>query len=59
MSRPIVLLLGALLWLSFAVVAVIHVVLGDWMGPLAAVVIVAIPATLVYTRRRMLATASR
>ena len=55
MSRPIVLLLGALLWVTFAVVAVIHVLLGDWMGPLAAVVIVAIPATAYYGRRRMLA----
>ena len=55
MSRPIVLLLGTLLWVSFAVVAFIHVLLGDWMGPVAAVVIVTIGATLYYTRRRMLA----
>ena len=59
MSRPIVLLLGALLWVSFAVVAAAHVLLGDWMGPLAAVVVVAIPATLYFARRRILATASR
>jgi hypothetical protein len=59
MSRPIVLLLGAVLWMSFAVVAVIHVLLGDWMAPLAAVVIVAIPATVYLGRRRVLATASR
>jgi hypothetical protein len=54
MSRPIVLLLGTVLWVSFAVVALIHVSLGDWMGPLASVVIVAIATTLYYTRRRML-----
>ena len=59
MSRPIVLLLGALLWVTFGVVAVIHVLLGDWMGPLAAVAIVAIPATVYFARRRILATASR
>jgi hypothetical protein len=55
MSRSIVLLLGAVLWVSVAVIAAIHVLLGDWMGPLAAVVIVAIPATVYYGRRRILA----
>jgi hypothetical protein len=55
MSRSIVLLLGAVLWVSVAVIAAIHVLLGDWIGPLAAVVIVAIPAAVYYGRRRMLA----
>jgi hypothetical protein len=56
MSRQIVLVLGVLLWVSVAVVAVIHVLLGDWMGPLASAVLVLTGFAAYHARRRMLAT---
>jgi len=40
MPRTVVIALGVLLWTTFAVVAVVHALLGDWMGPVAAGIVV-------------------
>jgi hypothetical protein len=57
MSRPLVLLLGTALWVSFGVVVLMHVLSGDWMSPLAAVVVVATGFAVYHARRRISATA--
>ena len=57
MSRPLVILLGTALWVSYGVVVVLHVLAGDWIGPVVSVVVVATGFTLYHARQRMAATA--
>ena len=57
MSRNLIIALGVLLWSTFAIVAFAHVLAGDWLGPVLAVVFVAI-ATSVWHLRRGLVKAS-
>jgi hypothetical protein len=52
MSRNLTIAIGTLLWVSFAVVALLHVALGDWMGPAVAVVIVTATVAAYHARRR-------
>ena len=52
MSRNLTLALGVLLWVSFAVVALIHVASGDWVGPALAVVVVTAVVSAYHARRR-------
>ena len=52
MSRSLTLALGGLLWVSFGVVALIHVASGDWIGPALAVVIVTAVMSAYHARRR-------
>jgi hypothetical protein len=52
MSRNLTLALGVLLWVSFAVVALLHVASGDWIGPALAVVIVTAVVAAYHARRR-------
>jgi hypothetical protein len=53
MSRNLTIAVGTLLWLSFAVVALVHVaVLDDWIGPAVAVVIVTAVVAAYHARRR-------
>jgi hypothetical protein len=52
MSRTLTLALGVLLWVSFVVVALIHVALGDWIGPALAVVVVTAVMSVYHARRR-------
>jgi hypothetical protein len=56
MSRNVVLVLGAILWVSFAVVAIVHAIAGDWMGPLIAVIVVTTGVVLYHARQRVLKT---
>ena len=58
MSRPLVLLFGTVLWVTFGVVVLQHVLSGDWMSPLAAVVVVATGFAVYHARRRMSAAAA-
>jgi hypothetical protein len=58
MSRPLVLLLGTALWVSFGLVVLMHVRSGDWMSPLAAIIVVAIGFAVYHARRRMSGTAA-
>jgi hypothetical protein len=52
MSRNITFVLGVVLWFSFAVVALIHAISGDWMGPAVAVVVVTAVVATYHARRR-------
>jgi hypothetical protein len=52
MSRNLTLAVGVLLWVSFAVVALIHVASGDWVGPALAVVVVTAVMSVYHARRR-------
>ncbi len=52
MSRNLTIALGVLLWVSFAVVALIHVAVGEWIVPVLAVVIVAAMVGTYHARRR-------
>jgi hypothetical protein len=53
MSRNLTLALGTILWVSFAVVVLVHVlVLGDWIGPAVAVVFVTAVVAAYHARRR-------
>ena len=52
MSRNLTIVLGTLLWVSFAVVALLHVASGDWMGPALAVVVVTAVMSAYHARRR-------
>jgi len=52
MSRNLTIAVGTLLWLSFAVVALVHVALGDWIGPAVAVVVVTAVVAAYHARRR-------
>ena len=52
MSRTLTIALGVLLWVSFVVVALIHVASGDWVGPALAVVVVTAVMSAYHARRR-------
>jgi len=52
MSRNLTIAVGTLLWVSFAVVALLHVAAGDWSGPAAAVVFVTAVVAAYHARRR-------
>jgi hypothetical protein len=52
MSRNLTIALGVLLWVSFALVVLLHVASGDWIGPALAVVIVTAVVTFYHARRR-------
>jgi len=54
MPRNVVLVMGVLLWTSFAVVAVVHTAVGDWQGPLAAGIVVTAVVAAWHMRRRLL-----
>jgi hypothetical protein len=56
MPRNVVIALGVLLWTSFAVVAVAHAVLGDWMGPVVAGIVVTAVVVAWHMRQRRLKT---
>ena len=51
MSRNLIIALGVLLWTAFAVVVFVHALSGDWMGPVLAVVIVAVTTSVWHLRR--------
>ena len=53
MSRTLIIALGVLLWTSFAIVAFVHALAGDWQGPVLAVIIVAIATSAWHMRRRL------
>jgi hypothetical protein len=57
MSRPVVLVFGALLWGSFAVVTLVHVASGQWMVPLASVIVVGTVVAAYHTLPRVFAAA--
>ena len=57
MSRPVVLLFGALLWGTFAIVALAHIAFGNPLVPLAAVLIVATGVAIYHAWPRELTTA--
>ena len=57
MSRPVVLLFGALLWGTFAIVALAHIAFGNPLVPFAAVLIVATGVTVYHAWPRELTTA--
>jgi len=57
MSRPVVLLFGALLWGTFAIVAVAHIALGNPLVPVAAALIVATGVAVYHAWPRALETA--
>lgn len=59
MSRSLVLLFGTVLWVTFGVVVLLHVQSGEWMSPLAAVIVVATGFGVYHARRRMSATAEQ
>jgi len=52
MSRTLTLALGVVLWVSFAIVAFLHVDSGDWVGPALAIVIVTTGVAIYHARRR-------
>ncbi len=56
MSRNLLLAIGAFLWASFTVVAILHAIAGDWMGPVVAGIVVTTVVALWHTRRRLLRT---
>jgi hypothetical protein len=56
MSRNLLLAMGALLWASFAVVAILHAIAGDPLGPVVAAIVVTAVVALWHTRRRLLRT---
>jgi hypothetical protein len=56
MPRNVVIAMGVLLWASFAVVAVVHAVVGDWMGPVVAGIVVTTVVVAWHMRRRLLRT---
>ena len=56
MSRPVVLLFGALLWGTFAIVAVAHVAFGNPLVPVAAAIIVATGVAVYHAWPRALTT---
>ena len=51
MSRIMIIALGVLLWTAFAIVAFVHVLAGDWLGPVLAVIIVATGTSAWHLRR--------
>jgi hypothetical protein len=54
MPRNVVIALGVLLWTSFAVVAIVHAIVGDWMGPVVAGIVVTAVVTAWHMRRRLI-----
>ena len=54
--RNVLLAVGALLWASFALWATLHVIAGDWLGPLIALIVVLPVFALRHARRRSLGT---
>lgn len=58
MSRVVVLLFGAVLWVTFAIVALVHVVTGYGMVPVVASVLVATTVAVYHAWPRELAAAS-
>lgn len=56
MSRSVVILLGIVLWASFAVVTAIHIASGAWMVPLVAMVLVGTGVAAYHARPKGLAT---
>ena len=52
MSRNLTIALGVLLWMIFAVVALIHVASGEWVVPALAVVVVTVVVSAYHARRR-------
>lgn len=52
MSRNLTIALGTLLWVTFAIVAYLHVDSGDWVGPALAVVVVTAVVAAYHARRR-------
>ena len=52
MSRNLTIALGTLLWVGFALVALLHVASGDWVGPALAVVVVTAVLSAYHARRR-------
>jgi hypothetical protein len=57
MSRPVVLLLGALLWGSFVVVTLVHVASGQWMVPLVSIIVVGTGVTAYHALPKVFAAA--
>ena len=57
MSRPVVLLFGALLWGTFAIVALAHIAFGSPLVPFAAILIVATGVAVYHAWPRELSTA--
>ena len=57
MSRPVVLVFGALLWGTFAIVALAHIAFGDPLVPFAAVLIVATGVAIYHAWPRAVTTA--
>lgn len=53
MPRNLVIAIGVLLWASFAVVAVVHAIAGDPMGPVVAGTIVTVAVAGWHMRRRL------
>jgi hypothetical protein len=58
MSRTLVIALGVVLWTSFAIVSIVHVAMGDPVGPILAVIIVGTGVAM-WHARQMTLTASR
>jgi len=58
MTRNRTLIVGTILWVSFAIVAAIHVASGDWMGPAFAVAFVTVVVVAYHVRQRSLRTSS-
>lgn len=52
MPRNVVIAMGVLLWASFAVVAIVHAIVGDWMGPVIAGIVVTTVVAMWRMRRR-------
>jgi hypothetical protein len=55
MSRTLVIALGVVLWTSFAIVSILHVAMGDPVGPILAVIIVGTGVALWHGRQMTLA----
>jgi hypothetical protein len=52
-SRNLTVALGIVLWTALAIVALAHAVLGDWLGPVLAFVIVALASSAWHLHRRI------
>jgi hypothetical protein len=55
MSRTLVIALGVVLWTSFAIVSILHVLAGDPVGPVLAVIIVGTAVAIWHGRQMTLA----
>jgi hypothetical protein len=54
MYHNLILAIGAVLWVGFALVAILHAMEGDPAGPLVAVIVVATFVAVRHGRRRLL-----